>query len=80
VVDLLQFVRRETLRAQERFGNPASTHEALGVITEEYFELVHAIRTNRLDRIREEALQVSAAALRLAEACDNTVFLCRSVK
>jgi len=70
----------EIERAQERYGDFASTHEALGVLTEEYYELVEAIRGNRLDRIQREAVQVAAVALRLAEACDKGAFAARSVK
>lgn len=80
MTDLTDKLRAEMARAQERYGNFESTHEALGVITEEYYELITAIRGNRMDRIRGEALQVAAAALRLAEACDNTGFVGRSVK
>jgi NTP pyrophosphatase (non-canonical NTP hydrolase) len=78
--ELTDQLRAEMTRAQARYGNPASTHEALGVITEEYHELIGAIQGNRMDRIRMEALQMSAAALRLAEACEDTGFVSRSVK
>lgn len=78
--DLTAQLRDEMARAHARYGNPASTHEALGVITEEYHELISAIQGNRMDRIRMEALQVSAAALRLAEACEDMGFVSRSVK
>ncbi len=67
-------------RAQARYGDPASTHECLGVITEEYIELIGAIQGNRLDFIRMEAIQLSSAALRLAGACEKIEFVRRSVK
>jgi hypothetical protein len=78
--DLLPSIRAEADRAHERYGMFASTHEALGVIVEEYTELITAIQGNRMDRIRAEAIQVSAAALRLAEHCDDGGFIGRSVK
>ncbi len=78
--NLTDDLRCEMDRAQTRYGNFASTHEALGVITEEYIELIGEIRGNRMDRIRCEALQLAAAALRMAEACEDTGFVRRSVK
>jgi len=70
----------EMNRARVRYGDFASTHEALGVLTEEYQELIEAIHGNRMDRIQTEALQVAAVAMRLAEACERTGFVSRSVK
>lgn len=78
--EFITHVCSEVNHAQERYGDFASTHEALGVLTEEYYELVEAIRGNRLDRIQREAVQVAAVALRLAEACDKGAFAARSVK
>ena len=78
--DLTDQLREEINRAHSRYGNFASTHEALGVLTEEYYELISAVQGNRVDRIRHEALQVAAVALRLAESCEHTGFISRSVK
>jgi NTP pyrophosphatase (non-canonical NTP hydrolase) len=57
--------------AQEKYGDFASMHEAYGVIAEEVAELFEAIRMgqlapNRAARIRAEAVQVAAVALRIA--------------
>lgn len=68
---------------QARFGDFASMHEAYGVLTEEVAELFEAVRMKqghlvpgdvkypkgktRADCIREEAIQVAAVALRIAE-------------
>lgn len=41
----------------------ASAHEGFGVIAEEVAELLEAIRSNDIKRIRAEAVQVSAAGL-----------------
>lgn len=48
--------------ATERYGPFASTHEALGVASEEWDELREAIRSNDLDAIRSEALDLAAVA------------------
>ena len=73
--------------AEVRYGQFASTHEALGVAVEEFDELRDAIRANDLVAIRDEALDVAAVMLRLASACDDehrydvqTAFGRRSVK
>ena len=51
--------------ADERYGNFASTHEALGVCLEEWDEFNDAIRDNNLLSIRAEALDLAAALIRL---------------
>jgi NTP pyrophosphatase (non-canonical NTP hydrolase) len=68
-------------RAEVRYGAVASTHEALGVLAEEMYELTASIRANALESVRHEALDVAAVALRLADACrDNEGFAARSKK
>jgi NTP pyrophosphatase (non-canonical NTP hydrolase) len=70
----------EMERATARYGLPASTHESLGVLLEEFTELQAAIHANALESVREEAIQVAAVALRLAAACRGaTAFKGRSV-
>ena len=54
-----------------RYGPPASTHESLGVITEEMAELISAIRSNKIQSIRMEAFDVAVSALRLVLAVDR---------
>ncbi len=68
----------EIHKADQRYGPFRSTHEGLGVLTEEYMELVEAIRANDLDGIIKEALQVAAVATRLAMALENESVLRRS--
>lgn len=80
MTDLTDSLRAEMARAEDRYGDFASTHEGLGVLTEEYHELIEAIQGNRVDRVRHEALQVAAVAMRLAEACEDSGFRRRSVK
>lgn len=62
----------EALRAQDRFGDYASMHEAYGVLAEEVAELFDGVRmrqtdTQRAEVIRREAIQVAAVAMRIAE-------------
>lgn len=68
-------------RAQERYGDFASTHEALGVASEEWDELKDAIRANDLVQVRYECIDLAAVLLRLALAVENGgAFSARSVK
>jgi NTP pyrophosphatase (non-canonical NTP hydrolase) len=55
--------------ATDRYGQFASTHEALGVALEEWTELVDAVRSNKLGAIKHEALDLAAVCIRLALAC-----------
>ena len=48
---------------QKGRGSFISTHEILGVVTEEYFELVEAIKTNDTREIRLELLDVIVSSL-----------------
>jgi NTP pyrophosphatase (non-canonical NTP hydrolase) len=59
--------------ANRRYGPFSSTHEALGVASEEWDELREAIRSNDLGLIREEALDLAAVALRLAAECEEAI-------
>jgi NTP pyrophosphatase (non-canonical NTP hydrolase) len=68
---LLALLDAEAQRADARYGVFRSTHEGLGVLVEEFDELRAAIRSNDLDAVQYEALQVAAVALRLVEACAN---------
>lgn len=61
----------EAARAQKKYGDFASMHEAYGVLAEEVAELFDAVRMgqahpNRGARIEAEAIQVAAVALRIA--------------
>ena len=67
--------------ADDRYGPFASTHEALGVIIEEFDELREAIRSNDLDRVQQECLDMAAPLIRLAMSINTDSELCaRSVK
>lgn len=69
---ILEAAGAEADSAQESYGDFSSMHEGYGVLTEEVAELLEAIRLkqgdpNRATRIRREALQVAAVALRMAD-------------
>lgn len=67
--------------ADMRYGPFASSHEALGVIMEEFDELREAIRSNDPVRIHDECLDMAAPLIRLADAIRNSESLRkRSVK
>ena len=74
-VTILQEIEAESCGAQLRYGPYTSTHEAYGVLAEEVAELLDAIRANKIEDVRREAIQVAAVALRLAEQCDAMVGL-----
>jgi hypothetical protein len=56
--------------ADERYGNFASTHEAMGVAAEEWDELRAALHSNDLGAIQREALDLSAVLIRLVDQLD----------
>jgi NTP pyrophosphatase (non-canonical NTP hydrolase) len=53
------------LAAAGRYGDFASTHEALGVASEEWDEFRDAIRSNDMDAVRAECLDLAACLIRL---------------
>jgi hypothetical protein len=71
----LHDIRAEAATAAERYGDFTSTHEALGVLSEEWDELREAIHANDLGRIYREAVQVAAVALRLADQCHAALMI-----
>jgi NTP pyrophosphatase (non-canonical NTP hydrolase) len=52
--------------AEHRYGDFASTHEALGVALEEWDELRDAVRVNDLQSVEQECLDLAAVLIRLA--------------
>jgi NTP pyrophosphatase (non-canonical NTP hydrolase) len=54
------------LTADARYGNFASTHEAMGVALEEWDELKSAVHKNNLLQVQMECLDLAAVVLRLA--------------
>ena len=63
----------EAEKARDKYGDFTSTHEALGVLVEEFDELRAAIHSNKLASIAHEACQVSAVALRLHDLCERAM-------
>lgn len=57
--------------ASVRYGQFASSHEALGVASEEWDELRDAIRANDIEAIRSEALDLAAVLVRLWAQLDE---------
>jgi len=55
----------EMERAMKKHNDFPSVHHGFGVITEEYFELVEAVRSDDLNEIKKEATQLAAMGLRL---------------
>jgi NTP pyrophosphatase (non-canonical NTP hydrolase) len=66
--------------ADDRYGNFASVHEALGVAMEEWDELRAAIHANKLDEVQGEAIDLAAVLLRLVIGLDNMKTRGRSIK
>ena len=61
----LDIIKAGFNRAIEKHGAGAfvGPHEGLGVLTEEYHELIDAVRSNRPDKLREEIVDVAASAI-----------------
>jgi hypothetical protein len=53
---------------QKGHGTLASSHEILGVVSEEYHELVEAVKKNDREALKEELLDI-AVACHFAVAC-----------
>lgn len=75
---MLDDVAREAGRADQKYGPFTSAHEGYGVLAEEVWELLEAIRLNNRAFVKGEAIQVAAVALRIANACDLSDFCERS--
>ncbi len=68
--DILYDVARLCEQTHARYGDFASTHEAMGVALEEWDELRAELHANNLLAIKREAIDLAAVMLRLAAACD----------
>lgn len=69
---VLSDVSVEAENAQAKYGDFASMHEAYGVLAEEVREFFDAVclrqsYDGRPDLIRQEAVQIAAVAMRIAE-------------
>lgn len=59
---------------QKGYGTFTSSHEILGVITEEYYELIEAVKSNTLNEVKEELKDIAVGCI-FAIACieDGTI-------
>jgi NTP pyrophosphatase (non-canonical NTP hydrolase) len=64
-------VEERAATARERYGDFASTHEALGVALEEWQELCDAVRSNALGSVEQECIDLAAVLIRLAQTIRN---------
>jgi NTP pyrophosphatase (non-canonical NTP hydrolase) len=73
-IAFLEAVEKEVQRARELFPElfPSSAG-VMTALTEEVGELAKAMLEERWGRVREEAVQVAAMAMRLAEESDKTL-------
>ena len=67
-------ITAELDRALAKHGNFNSTHEALGVILEEFEELKEAIKNGDEENGIEEAVQLAAMCVKLLLASDKLVW------
>ncbi len=66
---------------QKGYGTFVGTHEILGVITEEYYELIDAVHRKKQSDIEEELIDLAVGCI-FATACinaDNTIYNIRFV-
>lgn len=67
-ISAIRLIKEEYARAVDEFGKFHNAHEGWGVIREEYLELEDEIRRKQrdydLDKMRREATQLGAMALR----------------
>lgn len=70
--DLIYELEERIKVAATRYGDFASTHEALGVAVEEWDEFRDAIRVNDLADIEHECLDLAAVLIRLARDMRNS--------
>jgi NTP pyrophosphatase (non-canonical NTP hydrolase) len=70
--DLLYAIDERMVKAAGRYGEFASTHEAMGVALEEWHELIDAIRANDLPMVEHECMDLAAVCLRLATSLRNS--------
>lgn len=63
---IISAIEKRIAAAHARYGDFASTHEALGVALEEWDELRDAIRANKLASVEWECLDLAAVLIRLA--------------
>ena len=65
VAEIIEEVTHHLIHALNKFNwdKIASSHEALGIITEEYYELIEAIKNNNDVATRSELIDIAVAAI-----------------
>lgn len=74
--EAIDAVHAEATKTTKQYGDFASMHEALGVLQEEVAEFFDAVRLSqshpgRPEKLRAEAIQIGAIALRIIEQADR---------
>ena len=72
----VQELSSELVRRLKEKGSGAfvSTHEILGIVTEEYHELVDAVRSDVVDDVRDELLDIAVGCIfGIASINENTM-------
>jgi NTP pyrophosphatase (non-canonical NTP hydrolase) len=79
--DVYYELEERIAKANQRYGDFASTHEAIGVAVEEWDELRDEIRANDLAAVEHECLDLAAVLVRLARMLRESNYThLRSVK
>lgn len=79
-LEIMTEINQRIADAQTRYGDFASTHEALGVACEEWDELRDAIHKNAFESVKMECLDLAAVLIRLASSMNNQQTINRSSK
>lgn len=75
--DTFETLVQQMRAADARYGNFSSTHEALGVLCEEWDELREAIRSNDAEAVQAECLDLASVLLRLHDQLEASAELRR---
>jgi NTP pyrophosphatase (non-canonical NTP hydrolase) len=69
----LTIIKDALFRKLNQKGNHAfvSTHEILGVVTEEYHEVIDAVKYNNKDKVRKELIDLAVACVHGISSIDN---------
>lgn len=70
--DVMIEIEARIAAAYARYGEFASTHEALGVAMEEWDELRAAVHLNALGAVEHECIDMAAVLIRLARGLRNS--------
>lgn len=77
---ILNGIEERIAAAEHRYGEFASTHEAMGVACEEWDEFRDAVRSNDLAAVEHECMDLAAVLIRLARNLHGSKTIKRSTK